>query len=62
MMMVKGTAVVTGVVVVKWSGLVPHAFFADLSLGHALGSEAVLEALPSILCRRPCLGLGPPPM
>jgi hypothetical protein len=52
--MMVGMAVVTGTMVPD-SGLSHRAFLGDLILGHAQGLEAVLDTLPSSLCRQPFL-------
>jgi hypothetical protein len=41
--------------VVADSGLSHHSFLGNLGLTHAHGPEAVLDALPSSLCRQPLL-------
>jgi hypothetical protein len=46
-----------GTVVVNRSGLapLPHVFLADLGLGQSWSPRAILDTIPSILCRRPWL-------
>jgi hypothetical protein len=46
-----GMAMVRGAVVVADSGISHHAFLGDLGLGHAQSPVAILDALPSFLCR-----------